>query len=526
LAVGSELDLTSVLSRIIESAVSLVDARYGALGVVDEAGTGLSQFITVGIDDETRARIGPLPKGLGILGLLIADARPLRIADINEHPASAGFPPNHPPMRSFLGVPIRVGDRVFGNLYLTDKTSAEVFNDIDEELVLGLATAAGIAINNADLYESRRRAERERAGLQEIAIALLARTDTREILEVIAARAREILDADLATIARPVPRSDELQVEVATGLGEESLRGRVFPMVDTITSEVMARGEPIAVGELHLDHRVGQPQVQLGHVGPAVFVPLGVKGNVFGSLSVARAVGRDAFSQADVAVLQQFATQASVVVEQGQVQEDLERLSRLEDQERIARDLHDTVIQRLFATGLSLQGATRLIREPEARDRVEAAVEELDTTVRHIRTVIFDVESTRANVGSLRRRALDVAREASRPLGFQPAVTFDGPVDAEVTGDIADDLVATLREALSNVARHARADAVHVQVSVTPDAIEMRIDDDGVGIAAGDAPEGRGLNNMRTRAERHHGTCSVASRSAGGTELLWSVPTG
>jgi signal transduction histidine kinase len=524
LAVGSELELTTVLQRIVESAVSLVDARYGALGVLDEAGTGLAQFITVGIGDDARAAIGPPPKGLGILGLLIAEARPLRLADIAEHPASAGFPANHPPMRSFLGVPIRVAEQVFGNLYLTDKTTAEVFTDVDEELVLGLAAAAGVAINNAGVLEQRRRAERERAGLQEVATALLSGTDTHEILEIVAARAREIVEADLATIALRGTRREEMVIQVAVGTHAELVLGQTFPAADTITGRVMETAQTIAIDDLSSDSHIMQPQVRLGMIGPAVFVPLGPRGNVLGSLSVSRDVGGDPFITRDVEVLEQFATQASIVIEQGRVREDLHRLALLEDEERIARDLHDTVIQRLFATGLSLQGVTRLIREAEARRRIEAAVDELDTVVRHIRTVIFDVETSRTSVGSLRRRVLDVAREAERPLGFQPLVIFDGAVEVEIIGAVADDLVATLREALSNVARHADAHATYVEVAASDDEIELKVRDDGTGIDDARA-EGNGLMNMRTRAERHHGRCSVARGPEGGTVVEWRVPS-
>ena len=373
-------------------------------------------------------------------------------------------------MHSFLGVPIRVRDQVFGNLYLTDKLTGEVFTDIDEELVQVLATAAGVAINNAALFEDRRRGELERAGLQDIATALLTGLDTHQILEVIAERACQIVDAELATIALPDAATSELTIQVAVGWQADVILGEIVGASDTITSRVFQTGLPVAVADLSRDSRVAQPQVRLGTIGPAVFVPLGAPGAVIGSLSVSRPLGADQFTTRDVEVLQQFATQASVVIEQGRTREDLYRLSRLEDQERIARDLHDTVIQRLFATGLSLQGATRLIREDEARRRVEAAVEELDLTVRHIRTVIFDVEAARSSADSVRRSVLEISREAARSLAFQPRVVFDGPVDVEITGTLADDLLATLREALSNVARHADAHSVVIEVSATPAA--------------------------------------------------------
>jgi signal transduction histidine kinase len=302
------------------------------------------------------------------------------------------------------------------------------------------------------------------------------------------------------------------------------MQGQAFAAAGTITAEVIETAEPVMLGDLSADQRRTQPQVRSGTIGPAVFVPLGPAGNVIGSLSVSRTVGRDPFRVRDVEVLQQFATQASVVIEQGRARDELHRLSLLEDQERIARDLHDTVIQRLFATGLSLQGVSRLIKEDEPRRRVESAVDELDTTVRHIRTVIFDVESGRSDVSkaSIRRRILDVAREASRPLGFTPQTSFDGPLDTEIDGSIADDLLGTLREALSNVARHARASTAQVEVGVAGGTATLRVSDDGVGIGASTS-EGSGLQNMRTRAERHGGQCTVTG-SASGTVVEWAVP--
>jgi signal transduction histidine kinase len=523
LTVGSDLELKTVLQRITEAATALVDARYGALGVLDNTGTGLAEFITVGVDDETYRAIGDVPKGLGILGSLIADARPLRLADISEHPDSAGFPPNHPPMRSFLGVPIRVHDTVFGNLYLTDKTTAEVFTDVDEELVLGLAAAAGVAIHNARLYEDTRRREAELAGLQEVAMALLAGTDTHAILEVVAARARELVDAELATIALPDERGATFTIQVAVGAHADDVLGQAFDRTGSITARVLDAREPLAVGDLSRDPRVTQPQVRLGMLGPAVFVPLGGPDQVFGSLSVSRAVGSPQFASREVEVLQQFAGQAGVVIDYGRTREDLHRLSLLEDQERIARDLHDTVIQRLFATGLSLQGATRLIRDDEVRRRVEAAVEELDTTVRHIRTVIFDVEAPRFGSASTRRQVVELTREAARALGFQPRVSFDGPVDVEVSSDVADDLLPVLREALSNVARHAQAQSVTVLVTVGSDVV-LLVGDDGVGPPSDVQSSGHGLTNMRARAERHGGRFTIRRGDTGGTVVEWRVP--
>jgi signal transduction histidine kinase len=353
--VGSDLDLPTVLRQIIESAVELVDAQYGALGVLDPTGTRLAQFITVGIDDEAHRAIGRLPEGHGILGLLIVDPRPIRLPDLREHPDSYGFPPNHPPMRSFLGVPIRVRNEIFGNLYLTDKTTAEVFTDVDEELVIALAGAAGVAIENARLH----------------------------------ARVQE--------------------------------------------------------------------------------------------------------------------------------------LTLLEDRERIARDLHDTVIQRLFSTGLALQGAARLAHNPDLVDRLERAVEDLDVTVKHIRSAIFGLERTRATEHGLRSRVLDLAGEAAGPLGFEPRVLFAGPVDSSVREDVGEELLAVLREALTNAARHAKATEVEVEVSVGDGVLVLRVVDDGIGPPDEPPPEGLGLRNMARRAERLGGTLEVRCNSPQGTDVEWRV---
>jgi signal transduction histidine kinase len=360
LSIGSGLDLNIVLHRIITAAVELVDARYGALGVLDEDRTRLTDFLTVGLDEDQRARIGHLPEGHGILGLLIVDPKPIRLPDLREHPDSYGFPEHHPPMRSFLGVPIRVRGEVFGNLYLTDKTTAEVFTDVDEELVVALAAAAGVAIENARLH----------------------------------ARVAE--------------------------------------------------------------------------------------------------------------------------------------MAMLEDRERIAQDLHDTVIQRLFATGLLLQGASRLAERPEVSERIDQAVDDLDLTVKHIRTAIFGLENTRSQQEGVRRRILSLIADATGSLGFEPRVLFDGPVDAAVRDEVATDLLATLREALANVAKHAHAKRVDVEVVAGEDVV-LRVVDDGTGpggVADVAEGHGHGLVNLQRRAARWEGTCTLEAGPAGGSVLTWRVPLG
>ena len=354
MSVASDLDLATVLQRIVEVARDLAGARYAALGVLDPSGTHLAEFITVGIDDEQRAAIGDLPKGHGLLGLLITDPRAIRVPDLNEHAERFGFPPSHPPMTSFLGVPVYVRGEVFGNLYLTDKEADEVFSDIDEELVASLAAAAAIAIENARLHE----------------------------------RANE--------------------------------------------------------------------------------------------------------------------------------------LSLIADRERIGRDLHDSVIQSLFATGLAMQGTARLAERPEIKSRIGQHIDAIDETIRQIRSAIFELDEVRLPGPSLRLEIIELAAGAGRVLGFEPGVRLDGPVDAAVPDDVATHLLAVLREALSNVARHARAARVDVTVSAGAELL-LEVVDDGVGGAGGN-PGGNGLRNMAQRAEGLGGGVEIAPGPTGGTSVRWSVP--
>jgi signal transduction histidine kinase len=354
--VGSELSLPVVLRRIVETATGLVNARYGALGILDESGTSLAEFLTAGMDDDAVRRIGAPPSGHGILGLLIVDPRPIRLPDLSAHPDSFGFPPGHPPMTSFLGVPIRVRGQVFGNLYLTEKADGAEFSDTDEELAIGLAAAAGVAVENARLHA-----------------------------------------------------------------------------------------------------RVGELRV-------------------------------------------------------------------VEDRERIARDLHDTVIQRLFATGLALQGAAARAGDPEMVDRLQHAVEDLDDTVRHIRTTIFELQRQRIPGRSVRQEVLDLVSEAAEPAEIQHVVRFDGAIDLAVPDEIADQLVAVVREAVTNVVKHAGAKAVEVDLVLTEDHLELRVADDGAGLPDELRADGNGLRNLRARAERLGGEMVVEAGVRGGTILVWRVP--
>ncbi|MEO6571450.1 MAG: GAF domain-containing sensor histidine kinase [Ilumatobacteraceae bacterium] len=356
MSIGSEQTLADALRRITETAAELVDAQYAALGVVDESGSRLSEFITIGLDDEQTRRIGALPEGHGILGLLIIEPQPLRLPDLHAHPDSFGFPPGHPPMTSFLGVPIRLRGVVYGNLYLTDKAGGEVFTDVDQELVVGLAAAAGLAIENARLHEQ------------------------------------------------------------------------------------------------------------------------------------ARIVGL------------------------------------LDERERIARDLHDDVIQRLFAAGLSLQAAAHLVTEPKAVDRIMGVVDDLDISIRQVRSTIFELNQQWSGRSSVRLEIRGVCEEAADTLGFKPTCDIDGPVDSSVSDLIGGHLLLCLREALSNAARHALATHVEVRVSVRDGRVRLVVTDDGVGYEPTPGQRSSGVDNMAVRAESLHGRFSIVSGAERGTVVEWDVP--
>jgi len=357
LLVAEDLDISVVLRTITQTAVDLVGASYGALGVLDAVGTGLAEFVTVGLTPEEVGAVGRLPEGLGILGLLIKDPAPLRLDDLGLHPESAGFPDGHPPMRSFLGVPIAVGGRSFGNLYLCEKQGAGSFSEEDEDIVAALGMAAGLAIDKARLH----------------------------------ARLREL----------------------------------------TVT----------------------------------------------------------------------------------------------EERERIARDLHASVIQRLFTVGLSLQGALRLMGRPEGGARLQEAIDELDDTIREIRSTVFAMSRPRRLTSTgVRREILELVDGATRDHAIETHVDLDGPID-ELDPEVADFLLMSLHEAMSNVVRHARADEVDIEVRAEAGALVLRVADDGIGFDVG-TDGGRGLAALQERAKLLGGWCEVSPRASGGTEVLWQARSG
>ncbi|MFF7240550.1 GAF domain-containing protein [Streptomyces collinus] len=523
LSVGRELDLEQALRSIVEAAALLVDARYAALGVIGSDGTRLSAFHTVGVSRERIAEIGPFPEGHGILGELIRCPEPLRLAKLSEHPASYGFPANHPPMSSFLGVPIRVREQVFGNLYLTEKRGGALFDEDDEAVLSTLAVAAGVAIDNARLYEESRLRERWLRANAEITGSLMSGAAQQEVLGLIAERAREITRAALAAVAVPMRGTGTLAVELAIGRGAEAHRGLVLPLEGTLTGEAFTRGEPVRSTDVQHDERISAGPPRFAGLGPAVAVPIGLGDRIRGVVLLARESGANDFSDKETEPLQVFAAQAAVAMELAERRADAEQIALLEDRDRIARDLHDLAIQRLFATGMTLQSAGRLIEHEGAAERVLRAVDDLDETIKIIRSAIFGLRARDgADAPGLRARAVRIAGEAAPVLGFAPSLRMEGLLDTHVPGGLADHVVAVLSEALTNVARHARATRAEVVLETDGRVVRLTVTDNGVGIPA----EGRrsGLANMADRAREAGGGVEWSGPADGGTRLVWWAP--
>ncbi|AJF63188.1 GAF domain-containing protein [Streptomyces vietnamensis] len=525
MSVGRGLDLPQVLRGIVEAAVALVDAEYGALGVIGD-GRKLSEFVPVGIDDDVRERIGALPSGHGILGELIRNPEPLRLPELSEHPASYGFPAHHPPMHTFLGVPIRVRDEVFGNLYLTEKRGGADFDAEDEAVVTTLAVAAGIAIENARLYEEGRLRQRWLAASSDFTSALLSGAEETEVLGGMLERAVDTADADIGVFYLVGP-GGELRGSLASGEGAGAHRGVVLPSVEgTLAAAALARDGLVTVADVGNEPRITvQPERWKGF-GPAVAVTVGTKERLSGVLILARSAGRSPFTGVETSVLPGFAGQAALALELADRRRDAEQVSLLEDRDRIARDLHDLAIQRLFATGMTLQSARRFVEHPEAVDRLTRAIDDLDSTIKIIRSTIFGLREhdTPGTAPRLRNRVVKAVDAAVPTLGFAPALRMEGLLDTDVPPEVADEVVAVIGEALTNVARHADARRAEVAVVAEEGVLTVTVSDDGVGVRPGGARSG--LRNLAERAERLHGELSIRARPepTGGTLLEWRVP--
>ena len=523
-AIGSGLDLEAMLRRIVEAAVDLVDARYGALGVIGE-NQQLIEFIPVGLDAAEIGRIHHWPEGRGLLGLLIKEPHPLRLADIAAHQESSGFPDGHPAMRTFLGVPVRVRDQVFGNLYLTEKRGGGEFTEDDEAVLTALGAAAGVAVENARLYEEATRQQSWLRASSELTMQLLSGDSPQAVLRGLTRQALELSGADLVALALPDEEGRRLTIEYAEGDGAAEARGLVLPAGQSLSGQVLASGEPVTVEDFAGDERTAEiTRLHLGHLGPAVLFPLGAQGNIRGVLTVGRRHGGPSLSPAAVSVVAAFAGQAAVALELAARRADAEQLYVLEDRDRIARDLHDLVIQRLYATGMSLEGTMPMATRREVADRIRNAVDAMDDTIKDIRATIFALQSRgRANEPRLRADIVALVDEMTEMLGFAPALRLGGGLDSRATAELSEHLLAVLREALSNAARHSGATRVDVTVDTdSAGMLTVLVRDNGSGIAEGTRRSG--LANMMDRADKLGGELRLVPAEGGGTQLEWKVP--
>jgi two-component system, NarL family, sensor histidine kinase DevS len=515
----TDLGLQPVLLRIVEAARELVGARYAALGVLSPDG-GLAEFVHSGMPADDVRRIGHLPQGKGLLGALIDDPQPIRLHDIGADPRSSGFPSEHPPMHSFLGVPIRIRGEVFGNLYLSESIRGD-FSAEDEELTKSLAATAAAAIDNARLYESSQTQAEWRQAATSIVRQMMS-ADADDPLHLIAERCREIAHADLVVISLPTANRAGLQVRVAVGVGADLLHGTEALPETSLVGEVFRAGEAIRLARHDEISELMPEHPDLPVFSSVLVVPLLGTNSVRGVLTAARVRDRTPFTAAALEGASGFVNQAVLTLELAQARAEQRRAEMFDERERIAADLHDHVIQRLFGAGLALQGVAATLGQGRNADRVLATIKDLDETISQIRTTIFQLQlDGQTTQRGLRAAVLDVVAEATPALGFDPAVRFAGVLEGTVADDLADDLLAVVREALSNVARHAHATSVEVEVAAENGALRLHVSDNGTGLQAGSRRSG--LANLERRARLRGGTMSLEPRSPSGTRLSWSA---
>ncbi|MFM9876239.1 MAG: GAF domain-containing protein [Rhodoglobus sp.] len=512
--VAGELELSEVLKSIIVAAVELVGARFGAIGVIAPDGT-LEQFIHTGLPQDVVTRIGRLPEGHGLLGALIDEQEPIRLRHLADDPRSSGFPAGHPPMDSFLGVPVRVRGVVYGNLYFSESTAGE-FSAEDQELIVELAATAGGAIDHARLFDETRRRQRWASALAEVTAALLS-DDAVDSLGVVAERIATLAEADLVTFLGPASPTT-LRVELARGVLASEVTGLVFGAHGTIAGRALESGQPV-LSDAAPTNVVGEGVA----LGPTMAIPLSSSGGPTSLLTVSRAPGRPRFTEVDLGTAADFARQASVALRLAAGRADRLRLATLDDRSRIARDLHDHVIQRLFGAGLSLQALAGSLPDAASRTRLSEQVDALDAAIAEIRTAIFTMTASDADRPSLRHRIIDLLSETDGLFDRPPVVSFAGAVDTMVDAALADDIAAVVREGLTNVARHAAAHTVTIAVVFSAGVITVKIDDDGSGFDPAAVSRSSGTANLAQRAEARGGTFALEPRDPRGTALTWTA---
>ncbi|WP_197516448.1 GAF domain-containing sensor histidine kinase [Mycobacterium sp. E2497] len=520
--IGAGLDLDATLHRIISAARRLTSAPYGALAIRDPEGNLLS-FVHEGIDADTASRIGHLPVGKGLLSLSLLDTPALRMDDLTTHPAAVGFPEHHPPMRAFLAVPITIRSTVFGNLYLTHVEPGRVFSDSDEVAARALAFAAAVAIDNAQVFERERTAAKWMEASREITTALLSDAEPhRRPLQLIAERARALTEAEQAIVLVPgdpdLPDDevDTLLVSAAVGLHAAEVVGQRVPVDGSTSGAVFRSGEPLITESLRY------PIQAFTDVGqrPAILMPLRAHDEVVGVIAIARGSHEPPFDESYLDLVSDFATHAAMALVLASARDDARQVTILAERERIAHDLHDHVIQRLFAAGMDLQGTLARARSPEVSERLNRTLDDLQTIIEEIRTTIFQLKSPPGK-NDFRHRIQQVVADLTEDRDIVTTLRMHGPMTA-VSGELADHAEAVTAEAVSNALRHSGASRLTVEVSVA-DMFVLDIIDNGSGIPNGNTRHS-GLANMQRRAEQLGGACEITRPPEGGTRVHWVAP--
>ena len=525
-AVASELSLDDVPTRIVRAASTLVGAGHAELGIFFEGPERvLHTFVHHGMDGDVVEAVGDVPTGHGLLELMIQEARPLRLRDVDAQTAAYGFSDQHAPTTSFLGVPVRTREQVFGYLYLTEKEGGQDFSEVDESVAVALAAAAGVAIENATLYEEAERRQAWLSATVEITSVLSDDTPTDRALQAVADRARSVSGADVAwVVSGSDPQSLHLEVVAGAPVDREAMHA--LPMRESLASLVVRSGVPVSVDDLATDPRAVDPSLLDGwpQLGPMMALPLRSGSGIEGVISLAWTPGRiDAFRRVDPDLPTSFAEQAALALQVARSREDRKRMSLLEDRDRIGRDLHDLAIQRLFAVGMGLESTVRMVPDVESARRLRQAIVEIDDTIKDIRRAIFSLGTLEGST-DLQTEVENLVERAAATMKLRPKLRFEGPIRTTVPGAVGSDLLAVVSEALTNVSRHARATSVEVRVVVDQHVLEACVADDGRGMPP-DVLES-GLHNMRERAAGHGGALAVESDAGAGTTITWRVPLG
>ena len=521
--IGSDLDLDATLRRIIRAARDLTSAPYGALAIRDHDGM-LVSFVHEGIDADAARQIGPLPVGKGVLSLSLLETPALRLEDLSQHPSSVGFPDHHPPMRAFLGVPITIRGTVFGNLYLTHDEPGRVFSESDEVAARALAFAAAVTIDNAQLFERERMSVKWLDASREITTALLSSVEPGvPPLQLIAERACALTEAEQAIVLVPVDADDAIDeidtlvVSAAVGMNIAEVMGQRIPVDASTSGEVFRSGKPLITDALRY------PIQAFTDVGQrsAIVMPLRSRDEVAGVIAVARGAGQPQFDDSYLDLVSDFATHAAIALMLATGREHARQLTLVAERERIAHDLHDHVIQRLFAAGMDLQGTVARARSPEVADRLNRTLDDLQTIIEEIRTTIFQLKSPPEIDGDFRSRIQRVVAKLTDSRDIVTTVRIHGPTTA-VSGELAEHAEAVTTEAVSNAVRHSGAARLNVEIRVD-DMLTVEVADDGCGMPVDNARRS-GLANMSYRAEQVGGRCEIVSSPDGGTRVCWTAP--